>query len=62
VREYANFVFIARGSTSELDTLLELAVRLRYVAASDVAPAQSLVGEVGKMLTVLGKRLRDATV
>lgn len=57
-REFANFLSIARGSLAELDTHLLLAVRLAYVSESDLAHANSLGDEVGRMLSTLIGRLR----
>jgi four helix bundle protein len=49
---------IARGSLAELQTQLELALRLHD---SRVETAQSLANEVGRMLTTLMKRLRPGS-
>ena len=57
-REYANFLSIARGSLKELETLLELAVRVGYVPEDDTKTALSIADEVGRMLTTLIQRLR----
>lgn len=57
-REFANFLSFARGSLSELDTHLELAIRLRYLQRNDCATANSLATEVGKMLTTMITNLR----
>ena len=52
-KDYANFVAIARGSFMEVETLIVLAIRLKYVTQEQAARALSLVTEVSKMLTVL---------
>jgi four helix bundle protein len=57
-KDYANFLSIAKGSLSEMETLLLLAVRLEYLGQSDVAPVFGLAEEVGKMLTTLRSKLR----
>ncbi|HKS92045.1 MAG TPA: four helix bundle protein [Tepidiformaceae bacterium] len=57
-REFANFLSIARGSLSELETHLELAVRLGYIREADALMARNLASEVGKMLTRLIQSLR----
>ncbi len=59
-REFANFLSIARGSLAELDTALELCVRLEYIQRSHLREIDSLADEVGRMLTTLIQRLRDA--
>jgi four helix bundle protein len=58
-REFANFLSIARGSLAELDTALEICVRLGYLKRDGLATVDSLADEVGRMLTTLAKRLRD---
>jgi four helix bundle protein len=58
-RDYANFVAIARGSLMEAETLIVLAIRLKYLAQEQAARALSLVTEVSKMLTVLRSRLNE---
>jgi four helix bundle protein len=57
-REFANFLSFARGSLAELDTHLELAVRLRYLVRPDCDTANDLATEVGKMLTTMIANLR----
>lgn len=57
-REFANFVSIARGSLAEVDTLLEICARRGYASPADYDQAMTKADEVGRMLTVLLKRLR----
>ena len=59
LRDYTNFVVISRGSLMEVDTLLEIAARLRYLSESDHGALQDLVDEVGRMLNGLLTRLRS---
>lgn len=56
VRERLQFLHIASGSLAELDTQLELAVRLGFVA--DVGPLQALMDRVTALLIGLMKSLR----
>ena len=56
-KDYAHFLAIARGSLSETETFLTLAIRLHYISEETAAPAVSLLSEVGKMLTILRRRL-----
>lgn len=56
-RKFANSLSIARGSLAELDTFLELGGRLGYFDAPQLAPANSLADEVGKVITALRRRL-----
>jgi four helix bundle protein len=56
-RPYRNHVGIALGSQGELDTLIELAVRLRYTTTDDVKPALRMLEKVGQMLSALSRSL-----
>jgi four helix bundle protein len=58
-REFANFLSIARGSLAELDTAVEICVRLGYFNRTDLVALDSLADEVGRMLTTLARRLRN---
>ena len=53
----SNFVRIASGSTSELETQLLLAERLGFLSSSDVAPVLGTADEVGRLLTGLRRSL-----
>jgi four helix bundle protein len=55
---YRNHVRIALGSTSELDTQLEIAVRLGLIDGSDIAPVLQMNVRVGQMLYRLSESLR----
>ncbi len=59
VREYINFLSFAGGSKSELDTQLEICVRLGFLDTTQITKAQQLCDEIGKMLYVLISRLRE---
>jgi four helix bundle protein len=55
-KEYLNYISMAQGSLAEVQTQLEIALRLGYLAASELSP-------VLEQSTVLGKQLhalRDA--
>jgi four helix bundle protein len=56
-REYSQFLSIAHGSLMETETLLSVAMRLRYLSDEELDPAFALVTEISKMLGVLRKRL-----
>ena len=47
---YRNHVSIALGSQAELDTVLELAIRLGYVSVEQMAVVTSQLQNVGRML------------
>jgi four helix bundle protein len=50
---------ISNGSLKELETHLLVTVRLAYLKQSELALALELADELGKMLTVLVRRLRE---
>ena len=52
-KEFINFLFIAQGSRAELETQIEICVRLNYLQREQVASATNLINEVGKMLSSL---------
>ncbi len=45
-----NFLHISYGSILEVETQLEIALRLEYVKPQDIKQAQTLIQEVSKML------------
>ncbi len=52
-RSYRYHLGVARGSEAELQTQLELAVRLGFTTRQGVAPARELAARVGMMLNRL---------
>ena len=56
--EYARFLSIARGSLFEVQTQLELAVRLGYVNPTEV-PSATIEG-ISRMLITMIRKLRTA--
>lgn len=59
LKDYLRFLAIANGSCAELDTQIELAIRLRYFSEEQAANSKGLLAEVGKMLTVMQVRLNN---
>lgn len=59
-RAYANHASIARGSVLEVQTQLELAVRLGRLSREQVAETWRLADEVSRMLHSLIRRLRQS--
>ncbi len=55
--DYIHHLSIAMGSLQELDTQIEIAVRLESIALADIRTALSLVEDVGKMLNRLVRSL-----
>ncbi|HAI83965.1 MAG TPA: four helix bundle protein [Chitinophagaceae bacterium] len=56
-KEFIQFLAIAKGSKSELETQLLLCVKINYLNNSDIEIAINLIQEVGKMLNALQKSL-----
>lgn len=59
-KEYLHFLSIARGSLSELDTQIQIAVMLGYLHADH--KLHDLVDTVGKLLSGLCKKLKTDVV
>jgi four helix bundle protein len=55
--DYVKHLSVAQGSLAELETLVMLSVRIGHLEPRDVLTACSLSDEVGRMLTVMLKRL-----
>jgi four helix bundle protein len=55
--EFKNFLSMAQGSLSELDTQLEIAVNVGYLVPEDVKEISELLLRVDKMLTSLIRSL-----
>lgn len=61
IKEYYQFLSIAKGSKAELETQLLLCVKVHYLEALDIEKALTLIQEIGKMLNILQKRLKPIT-
>ena len=57
--EYVQFLGMARGSNSEVQTQLEIADRLNFGNAAERATAGSLADEVGRMLVSMMRKLKE---
>ena len=55
---YIQFLSIARGSLLELETQIELCVRLNYFQQSESEDIRSRISEIGKMISSLILKLR----
>ena len=60
-QEYVRFLSIARGSKSEVETQLEICVRLNYISMEQTSWAFGLCAEVGKMLNSMIQKLIPTT-
>ena len=56
-KDFINHLYIAKGSKGELETQLLVCVRLQYLMQAQISVAQSLLGEIGKMLNALIQKL-----
>jgi four helix bundle protein len=56
-KDFRNFLFNAYGSAAELETQLEICLRLQLVTDKEFRGVESLVVEVLKMLNVLIRKL-----
>ena len=56
-KEFKNFLSIAQGSLSELDTQLELVVGLGYISSEKTENISALLLRIDKMLTALIRSL-----
>ena len=57
-KDFAKFLYIARGSRAELETQVLICIKVGYLLESDIALVMSLLNEIGKMLTSLISRLK----
>ena len=56
-KDFIRFLYIAKGSNAELETQLEIAVRLGFVDTEKIKDVIMQSNEIGKMLTGLIKSL-----
>lgn len=59
--DYVRFLQIALGSLNELQTQMELSIRLKFVERDEVKESLALCSEIEKMLVVLSAKLRTRT-
>lgn len=52
-KEFVRFLFIARGSLLELDTQIEICIRIGYIQYSDAYCWICMIQEIGKMINSL---------
>ncbi len=52
-KEYLQFLYNARGSLSELDTQLEISLRLNYLTSEEYIRLQDMLDEISRMLNGL---------
>ena len=57
-KEFINFLHVAQGSLSELDTQIEIAKRLEYLKENDWKSLDEVMIRIDKMLSGLIKQLK----
>ena len=60
-KEFIHFLTIARGSRAELETQLQICIKVRYLSEQDISIAMNLLKEIGNMLTSLIHKLTTKT-
>ncbi len=58
-KDFINFLFIARGSQTELETQLQICIRLNYLSETQAETALNLCQEISKMLSTLILKLKS---
>lgn len=61
IKEYINFLYIARSSASELETQLNIAKRLNFISTPGKGPIEYVLTEVIKMLNSIISKLKRLT-
>jgi four helix bundle protein len=56
---YSNHISIALGSQGELETQIEIALRLKYISSTSAASVLRRIEEVGRMLSGLLRSLEN---
>ena len=60
-RMYLRYVVIAMGSLAECETQVEIARRLSYATLTELAPSESIAGDLRRVLFGLRRALRQKT-
>ncbi len=58
IKEYVQFLYIAKSSAAEVETLLEIVNRLQFNHATDIERIQRLLSEILRMLSGLISKLK----
>ena len=59
VKEFIQFLSIARGSLAELETQLLICIKVNMLSEDNIADAQNITTEVGKMIKGLMNKLNS---
>ena len=60
LKEYLQYLSLAQASLAELDTQLEIALRLKYLSEAECAKTQDRLESLGRQLRSLRRALRDS--
>jgi four helix bundle protein len=60
-KEFSQFLHVALGSLAEIETLLVLAVELKFASQDKIFPLQKEIEELSKMTNSLLSKLRSKT-
>lgn len=60
-KEFSQFLHIALGSLAEVDTLLVLAIELKFTQQDKTHPLQKEIEELSKMINALLSKLKSRT-
>ena len=58
IKEYVQFLYIAKGSAAEVETLLEITNKLQFNHATNIERTQCLLSEILRMLSGLISKLK----
>jgi four helix bundle protein len=58
-KEFIQFLSIAQGSRAELETQLQICLKIGYLTDTDISEAMLKLKEIGKMLNVLKKKVAN---
>ena len=61
IKEFTQYLSIAKGSKAELETQLILCQKIGYLTDSELSEIKHLLTEIGKMLTTLVAKLRKSS-
>ena len=57
-KEFIWYLSIAQGSRAELETQLQICLKVGYLSETDINEAMALLKEIAKMLNTLAKKLK----
>lgn len=58
-KDFIRFLYIAQGSRAELETQLEICVKLNYLTKEQISAAETLSSQTGRMIRTLIGTLKE---